>query len=105
MEIMKFRDFKLNESSKKEARQLVDSNIQLVKFYRDANGNSTAKFETHDGYVFKIQTNGNLPKTDKLINTELWDLTRDDLEKIKNEVQAYTENYFDKKKFAKLKWY
>lgn len=102
MKILNFSEFSMNEKNERPV-DLYGVNFQLNRFYRDANGNSTASFTTYDGETsFKIQTNGNLQRTHKLVNTKLEDLSDDELRTIGEEAYDYIQNSSNKAK-SKIK--
>lgn len=103
MRILNFSEFSMNEKKERPV-DLRGVNLQLNKFYQDANGNTTASFTTYDGgKTFKIQTNGNLPKTHKLVSIKLEDLSDDELTTIGKKFMIIFNRISTKNQKTKLK--
>lgn len=100
--LLNFNQFIMEK--KERPVDLIGVNLQLTAFGRDTNGNAVAKFITFDGSTkITIQTNGNMPKTHKIINTKLEDLTDDELREIGEEALSYIQRAGSKKQQAAVK--
>lgn len=90
--------------------ELPDSNLHLNGAGRDTNGNRVIKLSFPNSRAFGIQTNGNLPKTHKLISgkntvTQLSKLKYADLKFISREAASYLKKFGTPVQKKKIKTY
>jgi len=86
---------------------MPNSNLLILGFKNDTNGNKVIRVSYPNKTAFSIQTNGNLPYSHKNFNvkTKVAELTADDLELIEKEVVEYVKLHGSKAQKDALKVY
>jgi hypothetical protein len=95
MSILNYSEYsKLNEG-KETSKTLPKTNLEIIGFGKDSNGNTIAKFLTFDGKTkINIQTNGNMSSTHSLaITKKISELSDKDLQEISTEIIDYIQSY------------
>lgn len=103
MSILNYSEYSRLNEGKETPKVLPKTNLQIVAFDKDTNGNSVAKFLTFDGKTkINIQTNGNMSSTHKLaITKKVSELSDKDLQEISTEIVDYIQSHgTDKQKDA-----
>jgi hypothetical protein len=87
--------------------EMPNSNLLILGFKNDTNGNKVIRVSYPNKTAFSIQTNGNLPYSHKNFNvkTKVAELTADDLELIEKEVVEYVKLHGSKAQKDALKVY
>lgn len=87
--------------------EMPNSNLLILGFKNDTNGNKVIRVSYPNKTAFSIQTNGNLPYSHKNFNvkTKVAELTADDLELIEEEVLHYIQLHGSKAQKESLKIY
>ena len=87
--------------------EFEQSNLQLVGKGRDVNGNKIVKLKLPIGSAFSIQTNGNLPKTHRLLGEveKINQLTKDQLLSMETEVSDYLQEFGSPSQKKRLRVY
>jgi hypothetical protein len=94
---------------KQNSIELSNSNLYLIGFGLDSNGNSIVKLHYPNQRGFSIQTNGVLRETnyisDRLPKGGIKNLTKNQLNDIENEVIKFIKSFGSKIQKSKLRTY
>ena len=84
---------------------LQNSNLYLIGFGRDTNGNKIVKLSFPNTRGFSIQTLGNLKETHRITTKKIDSLTVKDLKNIEKESVSYIKKFGSTAQKSKLKTY
>lgn len=90
----------------KNSIDFENSNLQLIKFAYDVNGNRIVKLKFINKGGFSIQTNGVLQNTDYYSGRfKVYQLSNEQLIEIEKEIVQYIQDFGTKTQKANLKTY